>query len=240
MVARRILDVKSLARSPHLASPAELKARIEAERAGTPVVVYRDPDGEQHIVRLPNPTKAVTIGRGEEADICLHWDARVSRIHAELSCVGDHWVVIDDGLSRNGTHVNGNLAAGRRRLSDGDQLTIGRTPLLFRDPVARQSESTVVDRLGAPPPDLSPAQRRVLIALCRPFGEGAAFTRPATNQHVAEELHLTVAAVKTHLRALFERFGVGHLPQNEKRARLVQAAFDSGAVTPADLQTGAH
>jgi hypothetical protein len=41
--------------------------------------------------------------------------------------------------------------------------------------------------------------------------------------------------VKTHLRALFGRFGVEHLPQNQKRARLVQLALDGGAVSPADL-----
>jgi hypothetical protein len=43
--------------------------------------------------------------------------------------------------------------------------------------------------------------------------------------------------VKAHLRALFERFALGDLPQNEKRARLVQVALDSGAVTSADIVT---
>ena len=36
---------------------------------------------------------------------------------------------------------------------------------------------------------VSPAQRRVLVALCRPFKEGAAFATPATNQQIAAELH---------------------------------------------------
>jgi DNA-binding CsgD family transcriptional regulator len=92
----------------------------------------------------------------------------------------------------------------------------------------------VAGREGAPP-ELSPAQRRVLIALCRPYAGGAAFARPATNQQVADELSLSIPAVKTHLRSLFERFGLEDLPQNEKRARLVQLALDSGAVTSADL-----
>jgi DNA-binding CsgD family transcriptional regulator len=84
-------------------------------------------------------------------------------------------------------------------------------------------------------PQLSPAQRRVLVALCRPYAGGAAFARPATNQQIADELFLSIPAVKTHLRSLFERFGLGNLPQNEKRARLVQVALDCGAVTSAEL-----
>jgi hypothetical protein len=44
-----------------------------------------------------------------------------------------------------------------------------------------------------------------------------------------------VDAVKAHLRVLFEKFGVSHLPQNEKRLRLVEAAFHSGVVTERDL-----
>jgi hypothetical protein len=45
-----------------------------------------------------------------------------------------------------------------------------------------------------------------------------------------------VAAVKTHLRALFARFEVDQLPQNEKRIRLVQRALDSGSVSPGELE----
>jgi hypothetical protein len=45
----------------------------------------------------------------------------------------------------------------------------------------------------------------VLIALCRPFKGGRSDATPATNPQIAGELFLTVAAVKTHLRAL-DRF----------------------------------
>ena len=86
-----------------------------------------------------------------------------------------------------------------------------------------------------PHPSFRPLSVRVLVALCRPYAGGAAFARPATNQQIAEELFLSIPAVKTHLRSLFERFALGDLPQNEKRARLVQLALDTGAVTSADL-----
>jgi hypothetical protein len=44
-----------------------------------------------------------------------------------------------------------------------------------------------------------------------------------------------VDAVTAHLRALFERFGLEHLPQNQKRARLAATALVSGLVTPRDF-----
>jgi hypothetical protein len=40
-----------------------------------------------------------------------------------------------------------------------------------------------------------------------------------------------VDAVKTHLRALSEKFAVENLPQNAKRARLVELAFHAGIVS---------
>jgi len=83
--------------------------------------------------------------------------------------------------------------------------------------------------------DVSPAQRRVLVEVCRPFKEEAAFAAPPTNQQVADALHLSVDAVKTHMRALFDKFGVQDLPQNRKRLALVQRALQTGLITDRDL-----
>ena len=44
-----------------------------------------------------------------------------------------------------------------------------------------------------------------------------------------------VDAVKTHLRVLFAKFGIEQLPQNQKRMRLVERAFYSGAISERDL-----
>ena len=51
------------------------------------------------------------------------------------------------------------------------------------------------------------AELRVAVALCRPFSGEGSFATPTTNQDIADELMISVAAVKTHLRALFRRFG---------------------------------
>ena len=75
----------------------------------------------------------------------------------------------------------------------------------------------------------------MLIVLCRPFKSSVTDAVPATNPQIAEELVLTVAAVETHLRALFRTFGLEELPQSEKRRKLVAAALSSGLVNDRDL-----
>ena len=77
-------------------------------------------------------------------------------------------------------------------------------------------------------------QRKVLIALFRPVHESDSAI-PATNRQIAEDVYLTIDAVKAHLRVLFERYGLSQLPQNEKRTRLVAAVLDSGALAPRDF-----
>ncbi len=46
------------------------------------------------------------------------------------------WTIADDGLSRNGTYVNGDRIRGRRRLAERDQLRFGETSVVFRAPAA--------------------------------------------------------------------------------------------------------
>ena len=137
-------------------------------------------------------------------------------------------------MSRNGTFVNAERLQGRRRLTDGDQLRIGRTAITFRAPSDLGRSSTLIAS-AAIPPKLTEAQRRVLVALCRPFADGSSFATPATNRQIADELFLSVDAVKTHLRTLGEKLALADLPQNVKRARLVERAFELGIVTQRDL-----
>jgi pSer/pThr/pTyr-binding forkhead associated (FHA) protein len=214
---------------------SELKAQIEAERLGLPFLVYRDGDGGQQIFQLGEELERVTVGRATSTDICIEWDTEVSRLHAELERIGGDWTVSDDGLSRNGTHVNGERVVGRRRLQDADSVRFGRTLATFRQPLASDASETVVAQDVLDRASLSEAQRRVLVALCRPFKESTGYVTPATNQQIAGELFLSVDAVKTHLRALFSKFGIEDLPQNQKRIRLVELALKSGVVTPRDL-----
>ena len=213
----------------HAATPAEVKARLLAERGGDPFLVYRREPGGQQLFGLRAGLRRVTIGRGPSNDIPLAWDTEVSRVHAELERLGGEWTLVDDGLSRNGTWVNGERIAGRQRLRDGDVIQVGQTLLAYRVPDPEDSRPTVAAGGRPTVPVLTSAQRRVLEALCRPYSESE-FAVPASNQAIAEELFLSVDAVKAHLRALFAAFGIEDLPQNQKRAHLAMRALQLGLV----------
>jgi pSer/pThr/pTyr-binding forkhead associated (FHA) protein len=220
---------------PRQTSAAELKAQIEAERDGRPFLVLRDAAGEQRIAIVEAGTAELWVGRGEACGLRIDWDEEVSALHAQIEVVGDECTLLDDGLSRNGSFVGEERVHGRRRLRDGDTLRFGRTRVLYRRPGGAGPEATVVATETPAAAAVSPGQRRVLLALCRPFKDGSAFATPPTNQAIAAELHLSVDAVKTHMRALFERLGVEDLPQNRKRVALVERALQSGIVSPRDL-----
>jgi hypothetical protein len=216
-------------------SAGELKERMDAERLGEPFVVFRGGEGRQVVVTLAPGPERLTVGRASASDLRLDFDPEVSGLHAELERIGEHWVLVDDGLSRNGSFVNGERVSGRRRLRDGDALRFGSTAVMFRSPATADRAETAAAKDMPDVQRLTETQRRVLIALCRPYAAGSEFATPATNRAIADEVYLSVDAVKAHLRTLFERFDVGDLPQNQKRMRLAELAVTSGAVSPRDL-----
>ncbi len=218
----------------HAATPAELRDRIDAERLGRPFLVLRDDSGSQRIVELDGSAGRLSIGRAAGNGVALDWDEEVSRLHAELEATAGEWTVSDEGLSRNGTFVNGERISGRHRLRDGDVVRVGRTLLAFRRPAAEDSQPTRVAGGVVPTGGLTPVAREVLVALARPYKHDE-FATPATNAEIAAEVHLSVDTVKGHLRSLYQRFGIEHLAQNQKRARLVAEALQQGVIAVRDL-----
>lgn len=208
---------------------------MAAERGTLPFLAYRDAAEALRLLVLEASNSPVTIGRRLGADVAVDWDGLVSGIHAEIQCLGGEWTLVDDGLSTNGTFVNGDRIAGRRRLRDCDRILIGNTIIAFNAAVAPAVEATIADRDRPTSTRLTHQQRRVLTALCRPYRDNDRYATPATNQQIATEICLSVDAVKTHLRALFTKFELNHLPQNQKRTRLAEMALHFGIIGPRDL-----
>jgi pSer/pThr/pTyr-binding forkhead associated (FHA) protein len=217
----------------HRRTPAELKAVIEAQRTGMPFLEFRDGDEELRIVPLAPEQDRLSIGRLAASEVALAWDSEVSRAHALLELVGGAWTVEDRGSS-NGTLVNAVRINRPHVLRDGDVVRVGRTQLVFHaggdDDLRRTTPA--LDRVAPNPTD---SQRKVLLELCRPAlerGGGA-----ASNREIAEALFVSVETVKTHMRALFDAFDVGDVPQYHKRTELVRRAIESGLVSIHDLDS---
>jgi FHA domain len=219
--------------APHSLSAQELKEMLAAERSGEALLAFRDEQGQLRTFSPEPQRDASTLGRRPEVDLPIPWDSEVSGLHAELHHIGGEWAVVDDGLSTNGTYVNGERIQGRQRLRDGDRIRVGKTVLAYKAAQTITAQQTVA--AGVPRQlDLTDTQRRVLIALCRPYRDGG-FATPATNQEVAGEVFLSVDAVKMHLRTLFAKFDLGDLPQNQKRAKLAENALQFGVISHRDL-----
>src|SRR5690348_1897173 len=123
----------------------------------TPFLLCRGADGEQVCVDLDR--ERMTIGRRESNDLALPWDGQVSRVHAAIERMGGDWVVTD-AVSHNGTFVNGERVRGRRRLRDGDAISVGGTLISFcaADSQSLGITSPAVDR--PPAIELTAAQCR--------------------------------------------------------------------------------
>jgi predicted component of type VI protein secretion system len=202
-----------------------------------PKLLYVDPTGAHRAVTLAGHS-LVTLGRRPEADVCLPWDPEISRLHAELLQRGGEWIIVDDGLSQNGTLVNGLPVEGRRRLNDGDHITVGRTTLTFCDPRVDGGDGSadVTLALGEMQPirTYSEQQQQVLRAFCRPLlGDGEGVT-PASDEETAAALGLPAPVVARELDALAASFGFAELPLAERRVRTALSALRSGLVSGAD------
>jgi len=173
-------------------------------------------------------SERMTVGTLESNDVVVAADG-VSRVHAAFERFGGSWCVRDLG-SRNGTFVNGARVIGERALHPGDEIVLGRLRLLFHGPAGGAETAAIAE-----PPPLTPRERDVLLALCRPLLTGDAFTEPASIRAIAAELVVSEAAVKQHLSRLYSKFDVGAHGER-RRVRLANAALATGAVKLTDLK----
>jgi DNA-binding NarL/FixJ family response regulator len=115
---------------------------------------------------------------------------------------------------------------GRRTLRHLDVIRVGATRLRFHDPSDTTDSKLTEVASQATAPSVTPAQLRVLVALCR-SAEG-----PASNEEIAAALTVSIDTVKTHMRALFDAFQLQASAPYRKRFELVRLAVDAGLVPP--------
>jgi pSer/pThr/pTyr-binding forkhead associated (FHA) protein len=181
--------------------------------------------------RIPLEADRVTIGKAPENDVPLEDDPTASRLHAVLEHFTAGWCVSDLGSS-NGTTINGERIWSSHRLRPGDEIRVGQTRLIFRDPLSAGGAETEAEDA---PPGLTTRERDVLVALCRPLLDRDMFTEPASTRAIADELVITQAAVKQHLANLFDKFGIP-AGDSHRRARLANEALRRGAVSLTQLR----
>ena len=176
---------------------------------------------------FPLRDAVTTVGRGQGVDIRLD-DPSVSRLHAELVRRGPYVYVVDLGLSRNGTRVNGRPVA-RRVLDEGDVLSFGAAR--GRIGGIPQEEITAEAELRrSAVPELTRRELDVLTSLCGPALSDEAFATPATAHEIAADLVVTEAAVKQHLLRLYQKF---RIPEgSNRRVRLANEVVSLGLVRP--------
>lgn len=174
----------------------------------------------------------VTIGRAPTNDVDLSSDAKASRLHAVLERLPAGWC-IRDLSSRNGTFVNDARVDRDRPLRAGDEIRVGNTRMVFR--AQRSSEDPGVTEGAERPPDLTPREREVLVALFRPAATNEVFAEPASTREIARFLAVSEAAVKQHLARLYVKFGIDD--GERRRLRLANEALRRGAINLADVRS---
>src|SRR5256885_4673001 len=238
--------MRAVSANPH--ASAQPMAFAEAERSGRPFLVFHDRDGRRQVFVFESDQPTAAVGRLPTSDVVIDWDNQVSRTHARFEHGSEGWVVVDDGLSSNGTFVNEQRVASRLVLRGGDQIRFGGTIATFhapKPPVPQAPPAPPAPPAAAPPPaaaqapappaiNLSSTQRRVLVALCRPYKDAQGFATPATDEAIAEELVLAAGEVRGHLRVLAAKLGGERRPDAERRVRLAQAAFAAHLVHERD------
>ncbi|MDO8362454.1 MAG: FHA domain-containing protein [Actinomycetota bacterium] len=213
----------------------------EGPRAGEPahawLVLYQPGRAPRTVALSGELTVGRHLGQPDTAGhLAIQNDPAVSRLHALFVHKAPGWCV-QAAASTNGLFLDGvRMANGAvQLLAPGDEIRLGEhTRLVFHDLHSRPADRSHT-QTARPVPDLTPAERRVLLCLCSPVLDGDAFTPPATVAAIAAMLYVTESAIKQQLGRLYLKFGVDDGP--ERRVRLANDALTRGAVRRADLQS---
>ncbi|MBN2496254.1 MAG: FHA domain-containing protein [Deltaproteobacteria bacterium] len=159
------------------------------------------------------PSGCFSIGRRDDNALVLE-DREVSKVHARIHPEGDDWY-LRDVSSSNGTFANGQRVA-ERKLSEGDELLVGRTRIVFHARGTPAGSVTIASR------DADEPIQACLEVLPGDFKAAA---------EIGSEEELRADHERLRLAYLFNRY-MGH-ERDEKAllSNILKLAFD---LVPAD------
>ncbi|HEX5324038.1 MAG TPA: FhaA domain-containing protein [Capsulimonadaceae bacterium] len=123
----------------------------DATVAGSPTawaaLAITNSEGRRSLVTITKPV--FTIGRSRHGgnDLVLDTDGQASKRHVRIERETDGHATLFDLASTNGTFVNGKLVNGNITISDGDEIVIGQSRLLFQQD-AERGESPAAPAIG--------------------------------------------------------------------------------------------
>lgn len=126
------------------------RASSRGAQLGAPRLVILDGAQVGKSIDIGEPPARLRIGRAETCQLVLS-DPDISREHAEVLRDLDG-VTLKNLESKNGVVVQGQVVQ-QRRLRDGDEVTLGKTRLLFEEPADQPLVALMAepDRTLAPP-----------------------------------------------------------------------------------------
>jgi hypothetical protein len=209
----------------------EVNLEDEVRAEGRPYVRYRDGVLFRALSLSPSASP-VDIGRVDVCPVRIESDPLVSRRHARL-IFGAGWWSIEDATSHNGTFIGDKRIPGETILKDGARFRVGDTVLSVHLPESGPDQTTLEEHAELRRLDPDPIQRKILVALARPWLAGYELPVSPSDADIAHTLGCDVKSVADAVTGLYEQAG---LPSDvDQRNGLIALAMHERTVTPDDL-----
>lgn len=120
-------------------------ATVAASPVAWAALAITNSEGRRSLVTITKPVFTIGRSRHVDNDLVLDTDGQASKRHARIEREADGRATLFDLATTNGTLVNGKPVMGNVSISDGDEIVIGQSRLLF------QQETAAKDAEPAPP-----------------------------------------------------------------------------------------
>ena len=209
----------------------EVNLEDEVRAEGRPYVRYRDGLLFRAISLTPSASP-VDIGRVDVCPVRIESDPLVSRRHARL-VFGAGWWSIEDAASHNGTFIGDTRIPGETILKDGACFRVGDTVLSVHLPESAPDQTTPEEPAEPRRLDPNPLQRKILVALARPWLAGHELPVVPSDADIARTLECDATSIADAVTDLYEQAGLGG--DVDQRSGLIALAMHERTVTPDDL-----